>query len=54
MHWKEDLMDYFNIQFSLFYISEYVLNFDENSSAPFGIFEVLMILISAFTTNSWE
>jgi hypothetical protein len=31
-----------------------VLNLDENSSAPFGILEVLMILISAFITNSWE
>jgi hypothetical protein len=40
--------------FLLFYISEHVLNFDENSSAPFGILEVLMILISAFITNSWE
>jgi hypothetical protein len=40
--------------FSLLYISEHVLNFDENSSAPFGILEVLMILISAFITNSWE
>jgi Na+/serine symporter len=40
--------------FSFLYISEYVLNLDENSSAPFGILEVLMILISAFITNSWE
>jgi hypothetical protein len=40
--------------FSLLYISEHVLNLDENSSAPFGILEVLMILISAFITNSWE
>jgi hypothetical protein len=31
-----------------------VLDLDENSSAPFGILEVLMILISAFITNSWE
>jgi hypothetical protein len=38
--------------FSLLYISEHVLNLDENSSAPFGILEVLMILISAFNTNS--
>jgi hypothetical protein len=38
----------------LLYMSEHVLNLDENSSAPFGIFEVLMILISAFITNSWE
>jgi hypothetical protein len=36
------------------YISEHVLNLDENSSDPFGILEVLMILISAFITNSWE
>jgi hypothetical protein len=34
--------------FPFLYISEYVLNLDENSSAPFGILEVLMILISAF------
>jgi hypothetical protein len=27
------------------YISEHVLNLDENNSAPFGILEVLMILI---------
>jgi hypothetical protein len=40
--------------FSLLYISEHVLNLDKNSSAPFGILEVLMILISAFITNSWE
>jgi hypothetical protein len=40
--------------FSLFYISEHVLNLDENSSVRFGILEVLMILISAFITNSWE
>jgi hypothetical protein len=40
--------------FSLLYIFEHVLNLDENSSAPFGILEVLMILISAFITNSWE
>jgi hypothetical protein len=40
--------------FSLLYISEHVLNLDENSSAPFGILEVLMILISAFITNSRE
>jgi hypothetical protein len=40
--------------FPLFYISEHVLNLDENSSAPFGILEVFMILISAFITNSWE
>jgi hypothetical protein len=39
--------------FLLFYISEHVLNLDENSSVPFGILEVLMILISAFITNSW-
>jgi hypothetical protein len=31
-----------------------VLNLDENSSVPFGILEVLMILISAFIMNSWE
>jgi hypothetical protein len=54
IHWKSDLMEHLNIHFSLFYISEHVLNFDENSSAPFGILELLMILISAFTTNSWE
>jgi hypothetical protein len=54
MHWKVDLMDHLNIQFFLLYISEHVLNLDENSSAPFGILEVLMILISAFITNSWE
>jgi hypothetical protein len=54
MHWKVDLMEHLNIQFLLFYISEHVLNLDENSSAPFGILEVLMILISAFITNSWE
>jgi hypothetical protein len=30
------------------YISEHVLNLDENSSAPFGILEMLMILISAY------
>jgi hypothetical protein len=40
--------------FTFFYISEHVLNLDENNSAPFGILEVLMILISAFITNSWE
>jgi hypothetical protein len=40
--------------FPFFYISEHVLNLDENSSALFGILEVLMILISAFITNSWE
>jgi hypothetical protein len=40
--------------FSLLYISEHVLNLDKNSSAPFGILEVLMTLISAFITNSWE
>jgi hypothetical protein len=38
----------------LLYISEHVLNLDEHSSAPFRILEVLMILISAFITNSWE
>jgi hypothetical protein len=38
--------------FSLLYISEHVLNLDENSSVRFGILEVLMILISAFITNS--
>jgi hypothetical protein len=36
------------------YIPEHVLNLDENSRAPFEILEVLMILISAFITNSWE
>jgi hypothetical protein len=36
------------------YISEHVLNLDENNNAPFGILEVLMILISAFFMNSWE
>jgi hypothetical protein len=40
--------------FPFLYISEHVLNLDENSSAPFGILEVLMILISTFITNSWE
>jgi hypothetical protein len=40
--------------FSFLYIYEHVLNLDENNSAPFGILEVLMILISAFITNSWE
>jgi hypothetical protein len=40
--------------FYVFYISEHVLNLDENSNAPFKILEVLMILISAFITNSWE
>jgi hypothetical protein len=40
--------------FSLLYISEHVLNLDENSSTPFGILEVLMILISTFIKNSWE
>jgi hypothetical protein len=34
--------------------SEHVLNLDKNSSAPFGILEVLMILMSTFITNSWE
>jgi hypothetical protein len=29
------------------YISEHVLNIDENSGAPFRILEVLVILISA-------
>jgi hypothetical protein len=53
MHWKVDLMEHLNI-WSLLYISEHVLNLDENSSAPFGILEVLMILISAFISNSWE
>jgi hypothetical protein len=38
--------------FSFLYIYEHVLNLDENSSAPFGILEVLMILISAFIMNS--
>jgi hypothetical protein len=38
--------------FPFLYISEHVLNFDENNSAPLGILEV--ILISAFITNSWE
>jgi hypothetical protein len=52
MHCKVDLMEQSN--FSFFYVSEHVLNLDENNSAPFGIFEVLMILISAFITNSWE
>jgi hypothetical protein len=40
--------------FPFFYISELGLNLVENSSAAFGILEVLMILISAFITNSWE
>jgi hypothetical protein len=40
--------------FPFLYISEHVLNIDENSNAPFGILEVLMILISDFVTNSWE
>jgi hypothetical protein len=40
--------------FFLLYLSEHVVNLNENSSAPFGILEVLMILISAFITNSWE
>jgi hypothetical protein len=40
--------------FPFLYISEHVLNLDENSNAPFGILEVLMILISDFVTNSWE
>jgi hypothetical protein len=40
--------------FFLLYISEHVLSLDENNSAAFGILEVLMILISAFITNSWE
>jgi hypothetical protein len=53
-HWKVDLMEHLNIQFFLLYISEHVLNFDENSSAAFRISEVLMILISPFITNSWE
>jgi hypothetical protein len=48
MHRKADLMGHLNIQFSLLYISEHVLNLDENSSAPFGILEMLMILISAY------
>jgi hypothetical protein len=47
-------MEHLNIQFSPFYISEHVLNLDENSSAPFGILEVLMILILAFIMNTWE
>jgi hypothetical protein len=38
--------------FPFLYIYEHVLNLDENSSAPFGILEVLMISISAFITNS--
>jgi hypothetical protein len=38
--------------FFFLYIYELVLDLDENSSAPFGILEVLMILISAFITNS--
>jgi hypothetical protein len=33
---------------------EHVLNLDENSSVAFEILEALMILISAFITNSWE
>jgi hypothetical protein len=40
--------------FPLLYNSEHVLNLDENSNAPFRILEVLMILISALITNSWE
>jgi hypothetical protein len=40
--------------FPFLYISEHVLNLDENSSAPFGILGVLMILISSFITNTWE
>jgi hypothetical protein len=40
--------------FPFLYISEHVLNLDENSSAHFGILEVVMILISAFIMNSWE
>jgi hypothetical protein len=40
--------------FPFFYNSEHVLNLDENNNAPLGILEVLMILISAFITNSWE
>jgi hypothetical protein len=54
MHWKVDLMEHLNIQFFLFYIFEHVLNLDKNSSATFGILEVLMILTSAFIMNSWE
>jgi hypothetical protein len=54
MHWKVDLMEHLNIQFPLLYIPEHMLNINENSSAPFGILEVLMILISAFITNSRE
>jgi hypothetical protein len=38
----------------LLYMSEHVLNLDENNSAPIGILEVLMVLISAFITDSWE
>jgi hypothetical protein len=40
--------------FTFFYISEHVLILDENSSVPLRILEVLMILISAFITNSWK
>jgi hypothetical protein len=40
--------------FTVLNIYEHVLNLDENSSSPFRILEVLMILISAFITNSWE
>jgi hypothetical protein len=54
MHWKVDLMEHLNIQFFLFVHLWTLLNLDENSSAPFGILEVLMILISAFITKSWE
>jgi hypothetical protein len=32
MHWKVDLMEHLSIHFSLFYISEHVLNLDENNS----------------------
>jgi hypothetical protein len=49
-----ELMEQLNIHFFPFYISEHVLKLDVNSSAPFGILEVLMILISAFITNSLE
>jgi hypothetical protein len=40
--------------FPFLYIYEHVLNLDENRSSPFGILEVLMILILALITNSWE
>ena len=40
------------LNFPLLYISEHVLNFDEDSGVSSGILEVLTILFSSFITSS--